>query len=132
MEESCGKQRSREQTIIIHVGTNDLRQNVNLDYVMGDVYALVNVAKTKFLQFKLILSGTLRSREVTWHGIKELNSRYDWTVKTLGVTLIDPNSWIENWDIGKDGFGFKKIGARRLSHLYSRVCGFGSRPNSNE
>jgi hypothetical protein len=29
-------------TVLIHVGTNDLRQTANLDYVMGDVYALVN------------------------------------------------------------------------------------------
>jgi hypothetical protein len=27
-------------------GANDLRRSVNLDYVMGDVYALVNKAKT--------------------------------------------------------------------------------------
>jgi hypothetical protein len=28
------------------VGTNDLRQTGNLDYVMGDIYDLVNMAKT--------------------------------------------------------------------------------------
>jgi hypothetical protein len=30
--------------VVIHVGTNDLRRTANLDYVMGDVYALVNKA----------------------------------------------------------------------------------------
>jgi len=35
-------------TVVIHVGTSDLRQAGNLDYVMGDVYNLVNTAKTKF------------------------------------------------------------------------------------
>jgi hypothetical protein len=33
------------ENVIIHVGTNDLRRTSNLDYVMGDVYALVNKAK---------------------------------------------------------------------------------------
>jgi len=32
-------------TVVIHVGTNDLRRTGNLDYVMGDVYDFVNTAK---------------------------------------------------------------------------------------
>jgi hypothetical protein len=43
-----------------HVGTNDLRQTAKLDYVMGDVYALENKAKTKFPQSRLVLGGVLR------------------------------------------------------------------------
>ena len=39
-------------TVILHVGTNDLKRTVNLDYVMGEVYALVNKAKDKFPQIK--------------------------------------------------------------------------------
>jgi hypothetical protein len=29
-------------TVVIHVGKNDLKRSVNLDYVMGEVYSLVN------------------------------------------------------------------------------------------
>jgi hypothetical protein len=53
-------------TVVIHVGTNDLRRTANLDYVMGDVYALVNKAKYKFPQSKLVLSGVLQRRDVSW------------------------------------------------------------------
>jgi hypothetical protein len=35
-------------SVVIHVGTNDLRRNGNLDYIIGDVYGLVNTAKTVF------------------------------------------------------------------------------------
>ena len=35
-------------TVVIHVGTNDLRRTGNLDYVMRDVYDLVNTAKLSF------------------------------------------------------------------------------------
>jgi hypothetical protein len=41
-------------TVVIHVGTNDLGRTANLDYVMGDVYVLVNKAKTKFPQSRLV------------------------------------------------------------------------------
>ena len=35
-------------TVIIHVVTDVLRRTGSLDYVMGDVYDLVNMAKTRF------------------------------------------------------------------------------------
>jgi hypothetical protein len=37
-------------TVVIHVGINDLRRTGNLDYVMGDVYDLVNTAKVFNIQ----------------------------------------------------------------------------------
>jgi hypothetical protein len=45
--------------VVIHVGTNDLKQSVNLDYVMGEVYSLVNTAKVKLPQSKIVPSGVL-------------------------------------------------------------------------
>jgi hypothetical protein len=59
--------------VVFHVGTNDLRQTENLDYVMGDMYAVVNKAKTKFPKFRLALSGVLRRRDVSWQWIAALN-----------------------------------------------------------
>lgn len=110
-------------TVVIHVGTNDLRRTANLDYVMGEVHALVNTAKAKLPQSRLVLSGVLRRRDVSWRRIGALNDRYEWIAKTLGVTFVDPNSWIEDWDFGRDGLHINRSGARRLSKLYSRVCG---------
>jgi hypothetical protein len=77
-------------TAVIHVGTNDLRQSANLDYVMGDVYALVNKTKTKFPRSRLALSGVLWNRYVSWWRIGALNVRYNWITKTLGITFVDP------------------------------------------
>ena len=46
-------------TVIIHVGTNDLKTTRNLDFVMGEVYALVSTAKKKLPNCRLVLSGVL-------------------------------------------------------------------------
>jgi hypothetical protein len=92
---------------------------------MGDMYALVNKTKTKFPKSRLVLSGVFRRRGVAWRQIGASNGRYDWIAKTLGITFVDPNSWIEEWDFGWDGLHIKRSRARRLSQLYSRVCGFG-------
>ena len=57
------------ETLIIHVGTNDLKTTRNLDFVMGEVYALVSMAKKKLPNCKLVLSGVLRRRDVSWRRI---------------------------------------------------------------
>jgi hypothetical protein len=92
---------------------------------MGDMYALVKKAKTKFPKTRLVLSGVLRRRDVSWKRIGALNGRYDWIAKTLGITSVDPNIWIENWDFSRVGLHINRSGVRRLSQLYSRACGFG-------
>jgi hypothetical protein len=56
-------------TVVIHVGTNDLRRARNINYVMGDVHAMVKKANTKFPQASLVLSGVIRLRDVSWRRI---------------------------------------------------------------
>ena len=43
-------------TVFILVGTIDLRRTGNLDYVMGDVYDLVNTTETMFSTSRVVLS----------------------------------------------------------------------------
>jgi hypothetical protein len=37
-----------QDTVVIYMSTNGLRRAGGLDYVMGDVYYIVNMAKTTF------------------------------------------------------------------------------------
>jgi hypothetical protein len=53
-------------SVVIHVGTNDLRRTGNLDYVMEDVYDLVNTAKFKFSVSRVVLSDVLQRGDVSW------------------------------------------------------------------
>jgi hypothetical protein len=50
-------------TVIIHVGTHDLRAMKNLDFLI-EVYALVAAAKSKLPNCGLVLTGVLRRRDV--------------------------------------------------------------------
>jgi hypothetical protein len=58
---------------------------------------------------------------------RSLKRQIDWIAKTLGVTFVDPNSWLEDCDFARDGLHINQREARRLSQLYSRVGGLGSR-----
>jgi hypothetical protein len=50
--------------VVINVGTNDVRISRKLDYVMREMYDLVNTAKTKFPGSRIFLRVDLRSRSV--------------------------------------------------------------------
>jgi hypothetical protein len=65
------------ETLIIHVGTNDLKSTRNLDLIMGEVYVLVSTAKKKLPKSILVLSGVLRRRDVSLRRNGALNSRLD-------------------------------------------------------
>jgi hypothetical protein len=108
--------------VVIHVGTNNVRKYRNLDYVMGEVYDLVNTAKTKFPVSRLVLSGVLRSRGVSCRHVRAANNRLEWVAGTLGAMFVDPNSWIRDEDFGRDGLHLNRSGVSQLGELYSQVC----------
>jgi len=64
---------------------------------------------------------------MAWRRIGALNDRYDWIAKSLGVTFVDTNSWLEDWDFARDGLHINRRGAKGLTQLYPRVCGLGGR-----
>jgi hypothetical protein len=110
---------------IIHVGTNDMKRTGNLNYVMGDAHELISAAKTKFSASRVVLSGVLQRRDVSWQHIGAINDKLEWVATALGVTFVDPNCWIDDWNFNRDGLHINCIGSRHLGQLYSRVCGVG-------
>jgi len=94
-----------------HVGTNVLRRTRTLDYVMGYVYDLVNTAKSKFSASRVVLNCVLRKGNVSWRRIGAVNDRLEWVANTLGLTFVDPNSWVDDWDFSRDGLHIYRRGA---------------------
>jgi len=92
---------------------------------MGDIYNLINMAKSKFSSSRVILSGVLRRKDVSWQCIGAANDRLGWVANTLGVTFVDPNSWVDDWGFSGDGLHLNWRGAQQLGQLYERVCGVG-------
>jgi hypothetical protein len=78
--------------------------------------------KKQFSTSRLVLSGVLRRRDVSWQRIEAENSRYKMIAQSLVVTFVDPNSWVNDWDFGRDDL---HINRRRARHVYSRVWGSG-------
>jgi len=104
----------------------------NLDFVMGEVYALVATTMRKLPKCRLFLSGVLRRRDLSWMRIGALNDRYDWVANALGLTFVDPNSWMKDRDFSRDRLLLNGRGKRRQGQLYVRVSGldYGGSPGS--
>jgi hypothetical protein len=75
-----------------------------------EIYGLVITAKTKFSTSRVVLNGVLQWRDVSWRHIGAINSRYEWLAQILGVTFVDPNSWVGEWDFGRDGLHINRRG----------------------
>jgi hypothetical protein len=73
------------ESVIIQVGTNDIRTTRNPYFVKGEVYALVSAGKMNLPNCRIVLSGVLRLRDLSWRSIGTLNDRYDWVANTLGL-----------------------------------------------
>jgi hypothetical protein len=61
------------ETVVMHMGANGVRRYRNLDYIMGEVYDLVNMAKAEFPGSRLALSGVLRSKGMWGRQMTGLN-----------------------------------------------------------
>jgi hypothetical protein len=90
-------------SVVIHVGTNDVRRSRNLEYFRRELYALMNTVTAKFPDSRLVLSGVLRSKGVSWRRVDAMNERLEWVARNLGATFVYPNSWIGNGDFSRDG-----------------------------
>jgi len=76
------------ETVITHVSNNDLRTTRNLEFVMGETNVLMATAKRKFRNCRLVQSGLLRRRVISWRHIGANNDRYDWVANALELTLL--------------------------------------------
>jgi len=90
---------------------------------MGEVYDLANTVKVKFPDSRLVLSGGLRNKGVTWRRVGAADDALEWLAGSLGATFIDTNSWVRDLDFGRDGLHVNRNGGREHGDLCSRVCG---------
>jgi hypothetical protein len=114
------------KTFIIHVRTNDLRATRSFDSLMGEVHTLVTTAESNCPNCRLVLSGLLRRRDVSLRRIGPLNDRFERIANALRITFVDPNSWIEEREFGRDGLHLNGRGRSRLGQLSARVRGLDS------
>ena len=123
LENVISRQRKDEnkKVVLILVGTNDIKRRGSMDYIVGEMYDLVRRTKEKYRNAAIVISGVIRRRDVNFKKVYGLNNEIDWVCQALNCTFVDPNSWIEDRDIGRDGLHLNRRGARKLGELHQWV-----------
>jgi hypothetical protein len=123
-ELKCQMERREEgnpSMIIVHVGSNDLRREV--DFIMGDMYDLILATRKIYSEAKNIVIGVLRRKDVHWRKIGRVNEAFEWVTERLVVESVDPNSWMDDRDFARDGVHLNRRGVVALGALYLRMVG---------
>jgi hypothetical protein len=90
------------ETVIIHMGTNDLRTKRNIDFVLGRSICVGGYGKKEVRNCRLVLSGVLRRRDVLWSPVGALIDKYDWDVNPLGLNFVYQDIWSDDGDFARD------------------------------
>ena len=119
------------KTVILHVGSNNIKKCQSFDHLLGDIYDLAVTAKSRFPSARIVLSGVLFRRDVWPRKIRRVNRDMEWVAQRLGLLFVDPNGWVNESGLGRDGVHLNRKGVAELSGLFTRVAGFCSAPGQN-
>lgn len=107
--------------VMLHVGGNDLDRSLDdIDYVVGDTYVVVELAKLKFPTAKILLSSVLPRRSIPRHIHNMFVLDQKWIAESLNVSFLNNNplNLYNHWT--RDGTHITHNGIRRwLSFLES-------------
>lgn len=110
--------------IVVHAGTNNVREGVWADEVMGEMMDLVDVLKRNNTKAKIIVSGVIKKRGVDMRTINSVNDELSWLCERRECLMVDGNCWIEESDIARDGVHLNRRGAYKLGGLLCRAISF--------
>lgn len=114
----------KTRAVIIHVGGNDIHNSPsNPDFVIGDLWSLVELSKDKFPNAKIIVNGVLRRRGVSLALIKKLNAGIEWMTEALRVSYADPNPFVRHADFARDGIHLNESGTVVLADFLKNSLG---------
>jgi len=89
----------------------------------GRIICFGGYTKEEIPNYTLVLSGVLRSRDVSRWLIGALNDIIRCVAKALFLTFVDPNTWIEEGNFARDWLLLIGRRKKQLGQPYARVSG---------
>lgn len=110
-------------TLLIHCGTNSLKVNdlgfiSNSEDVLRDFNDLFFSLKTRFPSSKICISGVIFRRDINLNSVICVNNCISDLCQSYDFTFIDPNSWVYDDCLGRDGLHLNRFGTQQLSHFF--------------
>lgn len=117
---------SEVKNFSMHVGTNDLRNKhtFDFDYVLGDMWQLIEIVKIKFPHAVIAMSGILFRSDFRIGQIKRFNDSIKWMCKCLDVKYVEANRSLDTrLDYERDGLHLNTQGIVKFSY-FLKNCAF--------
>ena len=111
----------KEDVVLLHVGTNDIKRAECDDHVMGLVWDLGMAAKKRFKKAKIIISGVIKRKDVSNRRIDYINECLDWVCEKQGLQFVNSNAWISEEDLARDGIHLNRRGSKTFGRLLLNV-----------
>lgn len=108
---------SEVETVVFHVGGNDLMNAPSPDYVIGDLYNLVKLTKDRFVNANIIVNGILWRKGISMKLLRTINDDIKWVTKCLNVSYADPNEKIKRSHFTKDEVHLNAQGNRTFANF---------------
>jgi hypothetical protein len=109
------------KTIVLHVGTNNLKKASRPEDVMGEVYDLIRTTKRSFPKSGIIVNSIVYRKDVNADFIKMVNKNIRWACNALRVIFCDLSKWLDHLCIGKDGIHLNRKGSFLLSTAIEKI-----------
>lgn len=103
------------KTAILHIGGNDIKGASEPDYIIGDMWTLVELMKVKFPCASIVVNGIVQRSGISFKLIKEINGGLKWLSDVLKVSYADPNMFIKSFHLARDGVHLNDSGVRIFS-----------------
>lgn len=105
------------RAMVLHVGGNDVKDAPSPDYIIGDLYNLVEDAKVKFTKANIVVNGILWRKGFSRKMVQIVNNDIRWMTNCLDVGFADPNLIIERRHYANDQVHLNAEGNRIFAHF---------------
>lgn len=103
------------KVVIVQIGGNDIAVDPSPDYIIGDIWYLVELLKLKFPTSRIVVNAIIRKKGVSINLIKRLNQGIHWMCQKLNISFADPNPFIKNNCFARDGVHLNDLGVKTFS-----------------
>lgn len=105
------------QTVIVHVGTNNVVNSRTPNHVMRPLWYTIESAQKTHKNTIWVVNGILHRRDVSTAYINDINDALRFMCDQLKIVYRDPNTMVTARGLGRDGLHLNAYGAQRLAEF---------------
>lgn len=117
-------------TVILHVGTNDIHNALAADDILGETLNLIRDTKKYFPGSIIVVNSIISRRDKSKHFVNTVNNNTRWACLDRGAIFNNVSSYITDNCLGRDGLHVNRRGtfliSKNLEYIGNLCCDTGN------